>query len=64
MTQWKKARRLDTLAAAYAEVGDFASAIKWETEAIELASDTIERDELRSRLKLFEDKKAYRASSF
>ena len=37
---------LDTLAAAYAEVGDFERAIQAEREAIEAASDK-QRDEFR-----------------
>jgi len=36
LTDWKDANHLDTLAAAYAEAGDFDSAVKWQREAIDL----------------------------
>jgi tetratricopeptide (TPR) repeat protein len=51
---------LDTLAAAYAESGDFASAVKWQAKAIELETDAKEKAEYGERLKLYQDKKPYR----
>ena len=37
LTHWNNPECLDALAAAYAEAGDFASAVKWQTRAVELA---------------------------
>jgi RNA polymerase sigma-70 factor (ECF subfamily) len=50
---------LDTLAAAYAEAGQFDQAIKTEQEAIKLARDD-RREEFRKNLKLYEDHKPRR----
>ena len=54
--------RLDTLAAAYAEAGDFELAIETQEEAIELsaAGDSAEFEE---RLKYYEESKPYRAAA-
>jgi tetratricopeptide (TPR) repeat protein len=37
LSNWNEAQFISTLAAAYAEVGDFASAVRWEEKARELA---------------------------
>ena len=53
---------VDTLAAAYAETGDFESAIKWQKEAIHLltAKDPAEWPaQFEARLKLYELGKPY-----
>ena len=60
LTRWKEAYCLETLAAAYAETGDFASAVKWQTKAIELEADAKEKDEYQARLKLYQEKKPFR----
>jgi tetratricopeptide (TPR) repeat protein len=60
LTDWKQPSFLDTLAAAFAESGDFENAIKWQSKAIELATESAEKHELQSRLKLYQDKKPYR----
>ena len=60
LTGWKNAGVLDTLAAASAEAGDFASAVKWQTRAIELLPGPKRDDNLRSRLDLYEHQQPYR----
>ena len=59
LTQWKRSDFLDTLAAAYAEAGDFNAAIKWETKAIETMTDERTREPSRARLILYEAGKPY-----
>lgn len=56
----KAAEYNGTLAAAYAENGDFDKAKEWQTKAIELLTDEKEKEIYRSRLKLYEQRKAYR----
>jgi len=51
---------IDTLAAAYAECGDFNAAKKWGAKALETATKEKDKEELRSRLKLYEERTPYR----
>jgi tetratricopeptide (TPR) repeat protein len=67
INQGKDWRTLDTLAAAYAESGDFAAAITAENKALGLveklpANDANSKtlDKVRARIKLYEAKKPYR----
>ena len=48
---------LDTLATAYAEKGDFDTAVKWQLKAIEILDDEQKREELENNLKRFREKK-------
>jgi tetratricopeptide (TPR) repeat protein len=62
LTTWENGGYVDTLAAAYAEVGDFTEAVKWQKNAIELFSDEVSEDirnGLESRLRLYEAGKSY-----
>jgi serine/threonine protein kinase/predicted Zn-dependent protease len=62
LANWKDPGYLDTLAAAYAETGNFESAIEWQTRAIDQLTDD-ERSryesEFRARLKLYQEGQAY-----
>ncbi len=69
LTNWKDWEYLDTLAAAYAEAGDFDSAIKWQQKAIDLLPEDEEepserrakrRADFEERLKLYQSGKPYR----
>lgn len=50
----------DTLAAAYAEVGDFDRAQAWQEKAIELAPSEKQKEEYRARLELYKQRQPYR----
>jgi tetratricopeptide (TPR) repeat protein len=60
LTVWKQAGFTDTLAAAYAEVGDFGKAVEFEQKALELATDDEKKDEFRGRLRLYREGKPHR----
>jgi len=59
LTGWKDSMHLGTLAAAYAESGNFEEAVKTQTKAIELAKDAQKR-EMQSRLENYKAKQPYR----
>jgi TonB family protein len=61
LSQWKSFGCYDTLAAAYAEAGDFDQAVKYEKHALDDSSvSSKEREEREKRLALFEHKKPFR----
>jgi tetratricopeptide (TPR) repeat protein len=61
LTDWKAPAYLDTLAAAYAETGDFDKAVEWAQKALKDAEfEKKSGDETRERLKLFKDKIPFR----
>ncbi len=63
LTHWQNAGYIDTLAAAHAEVGDFAQATKYQREVLRdtaYLQNNPEAKALRDRLELYESKKPYR----
>ena len=60
LSGWKNAHPLGTLAAAYAEASDFASAVKCQTKAIKLLAAELEKKDFGARLELYQARKAYR----
>lgn len=61
LSEWKNPRHLDTLAAAYAETGDFEKAVEMEKRAVGLSNPTgSEREDKESRLRLYQERKPFR----
>jgi len=60
LSSWKAPEGLDTLAAAYAETGDFRAAVKWESKAVDLSREEVKIAAYRERLKLYGERKPYR----
>jgi len=59
LSEYKKPHIISTLAAAYAESGDFEMAIKWAGKAVELGEGEIQ-EQLESELKSYQDGKQWR----
>ncbi len=62
VTDYKQSHILSTLAAAYAETGDFKTAIEWSTKAVELGEEPI-KAQLRQELASYEGGKPWREST-
>lgn len=62
LSHWKNGAVIDTLAASFAEVGDFDSAVKYENEAIELAAPEMQDriPAMNDRLALYRRHERYR----
>jgi tetratricopeptide (TPR) repeat protein len=62
LSDWEDPLCLDTYAAAYASLGEFDQAVRWQKKALGFTDDLSETDleELRARLKLYEEHKPYR----
>jgi len=64
MTGWVSGWELATLAAAYAEVGQFDEALRYQTKALEDPDCRgVDGDEFRQRLELYKQKKSFRQNT-
>ncbi len=59
LTEYKAAHVLSTLAAGYAETGDFEKAMEWSTKAVELGEGEI-KEQLAAELQSYQQKKPWR----
>jgi len=62
LNSWKDANQLQILAAAHAEAGDFAEAVRWQEKALGLAPAS-QTAKLQTRLALYLSRKPYRLES-
>ena len=63
LTSWRDGNHLTALAAANAEAGEFAEAVKYATQALKFpAAGADWTDRARKRLKLYEERQPYRTS--
>ncbi|ADB16881.1 TPR repeat-containing protein [Pirellula staleyi DSM 6068] len=60
LTKFEKAHILSTLAAGYAEAGDWENAIKWSTKAVEAGDGDEVKDQLKEELEFYKQKKPWR----
>ena len=60
MTKWNEPTSLESLAAAYAEPGEFDLTVKWRTKAIATVTNSGESHRQRARLIRYEVRKPYR----
>ncbi len=60
LTDYKEAHILSTLASAYAELGDFQSAIQWSMKAVELGENDEQKEQLKKELETYRQGKPFR----
>ncbi len=58
LSGWGNAEYLDTLAAAYARVGDFANAVKWQEKALQFFQER-KKTEAKKRLNFYQGRKPW-----
>ncbi len=64
LTQWKHGGRIDTLAAAYAEAGDFKRAIEFQEQALRIGNPPdSEQKAMRERLSLYKQSQPFRKNA-
>ena len=64
LTEWKTWQYIDTLAAAYAEAGDFKRAIEFQEQALRTGNPSeLEQKVMRERVALFKDSQPFRENS-
>ncbi len=59
LSEWKVPVYFSTLAAAYAEAGDFDDAVKWENKSLAANTSEVGSEKARQRLSLYEQKEPY-----
>lgn len=62
LTEYKQAHILSTLAAGYAETGDFDTAIEWSTKAVDLGNAEV-KEQLKQELTSYQAKKPWREAA-
>lgn len=60
LSEWKTWQLIDTLAAAYAEAGDFEKAKQYEQQALAMKLSPAEQAQLQARLALYQQRKPFR----
>jgi tetratricopeptide (TPR) repeat protein len=60
LSEWRDWGMIDTLAAAYAEQGDFDRAIKYQKQVLEIGKSSNEYDKIKEHLSLYEQHRPYR----
>ena len=60
LSQWNNASYHDTLAASYAESGEFDKAVEWQEKANKLYTNPDDMKKGEDWLRLYKEKKAYR----
>jgi len=60
LSEWRDWGMIDTLAAGYAEQGDFDRAIKYQKQVLEIGKSSNEYDKIKEHLSLYEQHRPYR----